>query len=429
MSNILSAFKIGLKALGAHKVRTGLAVLGVMIGITSIIIVFSAGAGLDNLISGQIESYGAESIQTEIKVPSSKTGSASEQHSGVALMSGVQVTTLTLDDMEAVKKLSNIKSGYGLLMVQEPIVYADEMHRAIVMGVSSEFIDIDRGEIDYGRFFAETEDKSLSQVAVLGSKMKEKLFGENEALGKSIKIRNVRFRIIGVMKEQGAVMGIDFDEFVYAPVRSIQKRIMGINYIHNMLHQVHDLSLADNTADEIRTLLRERHGIVPPEEARLSWTDTGKDDFRVVTMEEMMDILGTVTSALTLLLLAIVAISLVVGGVGIMNVMYVIVNERTSEVGLRKAVGANNSDIMWQFLSESVLITVFGGVIGMILGVLISYLMALGASAMGLDWEFSVPVKAFVIALSFSVVFGVLFGLYPARKASKKDPIEALRHE
>jgi len=429
MNNILVAFKIGLKALSAHKVRTGLAVLGVMIGMTSIIIVFSAGAGLDNLIIGQIESYGAESIQTEIKVPSNKTGSASEQQSGMALMSGVQVTTLTLDDMEAVKKLSNVKNGYGLLMVQEPIVYADEMRRTIVMGVSSEFIDIDRGEINHGRFFTEAEDKSLAQVVVLGFGIKEKLFGENEALGKSIKIRNVRFRVIGVMKEQGAIMAVDFDDFIYAPVRAIQKRVMGINYIHNMLHQVYDISMADNTADEVRILLRERHEIAPPEEARLNWADTGKDDFRVVTMEEMMDMLGTVTNALTYLLLAIVSISLIVGGVGIINVMYVIVNERTPEIGLRKAVGANNSDIMWQFLSESVLITAFGGVVGIIFGVLISYLMALGASAMGLDWKFVVPIKAFVIALSFSVIFGILFGLYPARKAAKKDPIEALRYE
>jgi len=430
MSNMfLSAFKIALGALKANKVRTGLAVLGVMIGMASVIIVFSAGEGIKGLIMGQIESFGAEAIQTEVKIPSSKKGYASEMQSGAGLATGVQVTTLTLDDKDAIMKLPNVKDGYGAIMTQEPVTYGNEMRRTLVFGVSASFIDLDRSEIDYGRFFTDAEDRSLSQVVVLGSKMKDKLFGESDAIGNSVKIRNVRFRVIGVMKDMGAVMGMDFDDFIYVPVATMQKRVAGINYVNYILSKTSDVSLAESTAEEIRVLLRERHEIAPSEEARESWADTGKDDFRVTTMAEMIDIWGTITSALTLLLLAIVAVSLVVGGVGIMNVMYVIVNERTREIGLRKAVGASYADIMWQFLSESILITLFGGIAGVIIGTLVSYLISVGASSSNFDWQFVVPIKAFVTAIIFSVFFGVFFGLYPARKAARMDPVEALRYE
>ncbi|MFH1979233.1 MAG: ABC transporter permease [Patescibacteria group bacterium] len=429
MSSIFSAFKIAFRALSAQKIRTGLAVLGVMVGMTSVIIVFSAGEGIRGLVVGQIESFGTDVIQTEVKIPSSKKGMASEAQSGASLATGVQVTTLTLEDMEEVNKIENIKNGYGVVMTQEPVVSLNEMKRTLVFGVSHTYIDIDRLEIDYGRFFAEAEDKSLAQVAILGSKMKTKLFGESDVLGRSIRIRNVRFKVVGVAKEQGAVMGMDFDDFIYIPVRTMQKRVAGINHLNYMLHQVRDLSVVNDTAEQIRILLRERHEIAPPTESRQGWADTGKDDFRVMTMAEMMDLMGTITGALTWFLLAIVAISLLVGGVGIMNVMYVIVNERTHEIGLRKAVGANYSNIMWQFLGESILITTLGGVAGIIIGILISYLMAIGASSYGLDWKFTVPLKAFITAIGFSVVFGIMFGVYPARKAARMDPVVALRHE
>ncbi|MEE8131736.1 MAG: ABC transporter permease [Candidatus Paceibacterota bacterium] len=425
----LSAFKIAFQALRAHKVRTGLAVLGVMIGIAAVIIVFSAGAGLDNLISSQIESFGSDIIETEIKVPSSKKGFASEQQSGINLLMGIQITTLSLDDMEDVNKLPNIENSYAAVMTQEPIVYNEEIYRTVVIATTASYVDIDRAEIEKGRFFLEVEDKALSQIAILGSGIKEKLFGESDAIGKSIKIRKTRFRVIGIMEELGAVMGMDFDDFVYIPVRTMQKKVMGIDYVHYMMHKVRDISLSDRTAEEIRFLLRENHNIPQPEEIRRDWTDTGRDDFRVVTMAEMMEIMGNVSTYLTLLLLAIVAISLVVGGVGILNVMYVIVNERTPEIGLRKAVGATYSDIMWQFLIESSLITLAGGVVGIIFGAVISYLISIGAGFYGLDWHFSIPVAAFITAIIFSIVFGILFGVYPARKAARMNPVEALGYE
>ncbi len=414
----------------ANKLRTGLTVLGMVIGISAVIIVFSAGEGINSLIKGEIESFGgSDIIETEIKVPSSKKGSASETQSATALVSGVQVTTLSLDDMDDVNKLPNIKQSYAGVLGQEQVSYGNELKKAMMFGVTASYIDIDKSEVEGGRFFSEAEDKSLAQVTVLGNKIKNKLFGDSDPVGKSIKIRKKKFRVIGYLGERGAIMGFDFDDLVYVPVRTLQKKIMGIDHLAFIMHQVEDTELIDETVLEIAYVVRENHDIEQPTEAREGWADTGKDDFRVVSMTESIEILETVTNAITYLLLAIVAISLIVGGVGIMNIMYVIVNERTKEIGLRKAVGAKYSEILKQFLIESILITIIGGVIGVIIGVLASLLIKVGATQAGLNWEFTIPIRAFVVALGFSTLFGVVFGVYPARKAARMDPIEALRNE
>jgi putative ABC transport system permease protein len=417
-------------ALKTNKVRTALTVLGVVIGISSVIIVYSAGEGINGLIMSEVESFGgSDMVETEIKVPSTKQGAGSEVQSGTNLAMGVQVTTLTLEDMEDINDLKLVKDSYAGIMGQELVSYMSEEKKALLLGVNNAFVDIDQSEIDYGRFFTDSEDRSLSQVAVLGRKIKEDLFGASDPIGKSIKIHKKKFRIIGVLKERGAIMTIDFDDFVYVPIRTLQKKIMGINHVTFMMHQIVDDSLVEEAADEIRYVLRENHDLPHPTGPRQGWMDTGKDDFRVVSMAESMEIMETVTGAITLLLLAIVAISLVVGGVGIMNIMYVVVSERTREIGLRKAVGANYRDIMAQFLVESVLITIAGGIIGIIIGVAVSWLVAVGAKAYGFDWAFYIPLKAYFVALGFSSFFGLAFGLYPARQAARLDPIEALRAE
>jgi len=427
--NIVLTMQIALRAMRANKVRTGLTVLGMVIGISSVIIVFSAGEGINSLIMGEIEAFGgSDMIETEIKVPSTKQGAAAETQSATNLVMGVQVTTLTLDDMGDINKLSNVEVSYAGIMGQEQTSYGNELKKAMLFGVSSSFIEIDQSEIDYGRFFSEEEDKSLASVAVLGYKIKEKLFGDSDPIGKSIKIRKKKFRVVGVLKERGAIMTIDFDDFVYVPIRTLQKRIMGIDHVTFMMHQVKDTKLIDETQEQMRYLLRENHDLPHPQ-GLTTWMGAPKDDFRVVSMTESMEIIETVTGAITLLLLAIVAISLIVGGVGILNIMYVVVTERTAEIGLRKAVGAKYSDIMMQFLIEAVLVTIAGGIVGIILGAAVSYLISFGANFYGLDWHFSIPIKAFITALGFSTLFGILFGIYPARKAAKLEPVEALRNE
>lgn len=428
--DLKNLFQISINAMRANLVRTGLTVLGMVIGIASVIIVFSAGEGINSLVLGEIESFGGSDLfEVEIKVPSTKKGGASETQSATALAQGVQVTTLTLDDVEDINELPNVNNSYAGVMDQEQVSYGNELRRAMVLGITASYIDIDQSEVDYGRFYSEAEDKSLAQVAVLGVKMKEKLFGDSDPIGKSIKLRKTKLRVIGVLKERGGVMSLDFDDFIYVPVRTLQKKIMGIDYVQYSMHQVEDTDIIDQTADEARYILRENHDLPQPTELRSGAFDTGKDDFRVVTMAESMEIMETVTGAITLLLLAIVAISLIVGGVGIMNIMYVIVSERTKEIGLRKAVGAKYNAIMYQFLIESVLITVVGGIIGVIIGIVISLLISIGANAYGLSWDFSIPIKAYFVSLGFSAFFGIAFGLFPAKKAARLDPITALRNE
>jgi ABC-type antimicrobial peptide transport system permease subunit len=340
------------------------------------------------------------------------------------LVQGAQITTMTLEDLEDIRKLPNVKDNYPGIMSQEQVSFGSEQRKSFIFGTNSSYVNIDKGKVEYGRFFTEEENKSQAQVVVLGSKIKNDLFGDSDAIGKLVKIRKTKFRVVGIMEERGAVMGMNFDDYVYVPVKTLQKRIMGIDHVSYIVTQIINNDLADETALQIRRLLRENHDIKVEDE-----NEFNKDDFRVVTMSEMMSLLETVTGAITLLLLAIVAISLVVGGVGIMNIMYVIVTERSAEIGLRKAVGATYSDIMWQFLIESIIITIVGGFFGVIFGASISYLISIGANSTGLEWEFSIPGKAYFVAIGFSTFFGVVFGVYPAKKAAKLDPIVALRNE
>lgn len=419
MNNLISAIKMAWHSMNANKVRTLLTVLGVMVGIASVIIVYSAGEGIRGLLVGQLEAFGTNIIQTEIKVPTSKKGSSGDSQSAMAIASGVQVTSMTLEDLEDIKKISNITDGYAAIMAQEKVSYANEARKANLFGVSASYLNIDKSTMASGIFFSDEDDKSLSQVAVLGSKMKDKLFGDSDPIGKYITLRQTKFKVMGVMESRGATFGLDLDDYIYVPIRSLQKKIMGTDYVMYMIHKFRDQKLSADTAEEIRRIMRQNHEI----------TDPAKDDFRVSTMDDMMATLNTVTDALTWLLLAIVAISLLVGGVGILNIMYVIVSERTAEIGLRKAVGANYRDIMTQFLVEAVLITLLGALVGIIFGILFSWLISLGAGLAGLDWQFKIPLRAFTVSLTFSFICGLFFGVYPARRAARLDPIEALRRE
>ena len=417
--NFTPIIKIAFRTIKANKLRTGLTVLGIMIGIATVIIVFAAGEGVRGLILGQIESFGTDIINIESKIPNVKKGAAGDIQSALAMAQGIQAANLTFEDLAEIDKLPNVKKSYAGVLSQQQVSYGSEMRKAVLYGVSAKFIEIDKTKVALGRFYGESEEKSLAQVAVLGYKITSKLFGDSDPIGASIKIGKEKFLVIGVMAEKGAVTGVDFDDFIYLPLRTLQKKLMGLDKAYFIISQLYDIKLAELTADDVKILLRQNHNI----------TDPDKDDFRVTTMDEAMKTIGTVTGAITLLLLAIVAISLVVGGVGVMNIMYVIVTERTAEIGLRKAVGARYNDIMAQFLIESVIITLMGAVLGTMVGWLAAYLIALVASSSGLSWQFFIPLKAYYTALIFALVFGFGFGLYPARQAARLDPIEALRRE
>ena len=326
-----------------------------------------------------------------------------------------------MGDLEELNKVQHITESYAASLGQSRGSYGQEGKTTFLFGVGPAYVRIDKKtELDSGRFFDESEDKSQATVVVLGGKLKETLFGDQEAVGKSVRIGTSNFGVIGVLASQEGSFGfLDFDDIAYLPVNTLQKRILGVDYSMYFTHQVKDVGRADETAEEIRLILRDRHEISEPE----------RDDFRVSTMEEIIDTLGTVTDAVTYLLLAIVLISLSVGGVGIMNIMYVTVTERTPEIGLRKALGATKRDITWQFLIESVLITFWGWFLGVVFGVAGSYGISVLASSFGIKFDFQFPFEGILISFIFSVICGFLFGFQPAKKAAKLDPVEALRAE
>ncbi len=413
---ITNSFNIAINSLRKNKGRTLLTILGIVIGITAVIAVLSIGQAIRGFIIDEIEAFGTDYIQVEVKTP--QTGHTSSENS-FSMVGGTTITTLKLEDAEAIAKIDNVKNYYAGLMGQEILSHDNEFKKTNIFGVNASFIDIDTSEIAEGQFFTDEEDRTLSKVVVLGSKLKNDLFGESSALGQSIKIGSEKFNVVGILKEKGASFAMDMDGMAFLPIQTLQKRILGVDYVSFILTQVYDTKLSPITAEDITLTLRERHKI----------TDPDKDDFAVTTMEQAMDMLNVIIYGIQILLIALGSISLIVGGVGIMNIMYVSVTERTPEIGLRKSLGAKNANILWQFLAESVIVTFMGGIIGIILGILLSLLVSLVAGLLGFDWDFSISWQGMLASVVMSVLVGLIFGLYPARQAAHMSPIDALRHE
>jgi len=412
----MSVLNIATKSLINNKARTVLTVIGIIIGIAAVIIVMSAGESLKGLVIGQLDSFGSDVIQIEVKIP---TASPTSIDNAASQAQGVQITTLKLSDAEAIAKLPNIKNYYAAVMDNEVTSYQDQVKSVNIIGATPGYIEIGRAKLSAGRFYTAEEGRELARVAVLGSKIAEKLFGNQEALGRDIKMGKSKFRVIGIMEEQGGSLGLNFDDMIFAPLQTMQKIVMGIDHIQFVTAQMADPSKDAQTADDIKYLMRSRHEI----------EDISKEDFSVTTMTEAKDMINSIFDGITLLLIAIAGISLLVGGVGIMNIMYVSVTERTFEIGLRKAVGAKRNAILWQFLLEAVILTLLGGFFGISIGIAFSYLISYIAGIFGFNWAFVLPPQSIILAFGFSAAVGLIFGYYPARHAAKMDPIEALRRE
>lgn len=416
MNNVLRSIHLALLTFHKTKGRSFLTVFGVLIGIAMVIVVLSAGRGVKSLILGEVSSFGDDWINVEVKIPSA--GKSSQENS-TALAQGVTITTLTREDMGAIQGLKNIREAYAGITTQVVISYGQEKKRPSVFGVTASYHDIDKTEVVNGRFYTKEEEAALAQVVVLGAEVATTLFGNQDPVGKSVKIDGKAYKVLGVMESIGATGFFNMDEIVYIPLKTVQKKIMGIDHVLWIIGQTVDNSKAETTAEEIRYLMRERHNITNPE----------KDDFSVTTMNEALGIVETIVTGITALLVVLAGISLLVGGVGIMNVMYVSVAERTFEIGLRKSVGASKRVILLQFLIEAIVITLLGGIAGILVGVCVAYLIALGARAAGLMWIFEISLFSVVLSVLFSVIVGLFFGLYPAKKAAELDPISAIRQE
>ena len=403
-----------------NPMRTALTALGIVISIASVIIVISAAQGVKGFLIGQIEQFGSNLIQVEVRVPSS--GSINSGESQQAMAFGTVVTTLTLDDMRSIRKLPNIAANYAGQMSQVVATSPTAKKTVNLFGVTASVTSVDeQGVIDNGRMFTEEEDAAQARVVILGSEVAHDLFGDQDPVGQVVKLKNKNFSVIGTFAPRGAALFFNFDAMAYVPIQTLQKQVMGIDHVTFITNKYKDRSKAAETAVDIEALLSDRHDI--------DYDDPDKYDFVVQTMDDLSNTLDTVIGGFTILLVALAAISLIVGGVGIMNIMYVSVLERTFEIGLRKAVGATRRQILRQFLMEAVLVTCFGGIAGILLGVAISYLIAVVAGVLGFAWRFAVPAYSIALSVCFSVACGLAFGLYPARRAAELDPIEALRHE
>ena len=425
MSKFTTSIKLALRNLYGNKARTALSLLGIVIGVTSVILILSLGTGLRGFVVSQVESFGTDIVEIEVKVP--QTSQISSQN--VASMAGgMQITTLNMEDVEEVAKLPNLGDWYGGILGQQIASYEGENEQTFIFGVSAGMMAADSGaELEKGSFFLEEDDRDLKQVVVLGSKTKELFFPNEEAVGKSIKVGKKKFKVIGVMKERSSAGGFDFNKILYIPVRTLQKKIMGIDHIQFAIFKVNDMDKADQTMEEMRAIMRDRHDIEYDNEKDKK--DGIEDDFAVISIAEAKEILDKVFNVINYLLLALASISLVVGGVGIMNVMYVAVTERTREIGLRKAVGARNRDILWQFIFESIFLTFIGGVVGVVLGIILSGVATYAISAYDWGVVFDVSKRSVLLAVGFSMVTGLVFGFYPAKRASQLTPAEAIRKE
>ncbi|MCL5435653.1 MAG: ABC transporter permease, partial [Patescibacteria group bacterium] len=385
------------------------------------VLVLSAGEGFRSLVDAQVAAYGTNTLFIETRVPpTTKNRGASNALSADTsrASTGVAITSFKGSDLENVKKLPNVVNAYGMVVGQKVASYKDNVKNVMIYGAGAARFDIDQGKLSEGRFYTQGEDTGGDQVAILGATVATDIFGQDDPVGKLLRVGNLNFAVIGVYESRGA-LGADEDSAIYVPLGTAQKKILGIDYLLVGIVELKDVNMAQATAEDIRTVMREDHRIIDPE----------KDDFMVMTQADAMTTFNTIFNGITFLLVAIAAISLVVGGVGIMNIMYVVVTERTAEIGLKKALGATQADIQNEFLIEAVLVTIIGGFFGILGGTLMSYLMALIAHAAKLEWVFVVPPYAIGVGFGVSAAIGIFFGVFPARAAAKLDPVEAMRYE
>ena len=392
--------------------------LGIVIGVAAVIVIVSVGQGLKVLIVDQINVFGENMMSVSVKVPGSDFGASMQ-----SMAEGTVITTLKYEDVEAVRdkeRFPYIKAVSGYAAGMEWATYQEKEKQVMFIASDAYYPDIDgQLKIAQGRYFTNEEERGMAKVVVIGSGVAEKFFGDGEAIGKQIKIKKINFKVIGVAADRGMIMTFDYDNLVYLPLKTTQKLITGVDHLVEFAMVTEDDQHFAQAKAEISQLLRERHNI----------DDPAKDDFEVMSMDQIVEIVNTVTDLISLLLGLLAAISLLVGGVGIMNIMLVIVAERTREIGLRKALGAKRKDIMNQFVMEAALISILGGIVGIISGIAFSFLVTLAVRAYDFDWPFVVSIEAIVISFLVAAGFGILFGWYPANKAAKLNAIEALRYE
>ncbi|MFQ5672997.1 MAG: ABC transporter permease [Nitrospinales bacterium] len=400
---IWDLFRMALRSLVANKLRTFLTALGIIIGVASVISMISIGEGAKKQTLSTIAKFGTNIITV-------KPGEKSRRH----VRTG-KVTTLKLDDAYAIRDHTQGITGVAPQVYRSgQVKYGNKNSNTTVRGSGPQYPRLSNFVLDRGRFFNDEETRTSRRVCILGATVVKNLFGDEEPVGKTIKVDGDNYLVIGVTKAKGALSWWDPDDQIFIPVTTAQKRLFGMNHLQSIDVQIADINNLESVKKNIEGLLRRRHNIL----------EGKKNDFYVQNSSQWLNSWGDAARTFTYLLGGIAAISLMVGGIGIMNIMLVSVTERTREIGIRKAIGAKKREIMEQFLIEAILISFLGGAIGVLLGVGISR----AVSSLG-DWDTIVSTQSILLAFGFSVGVGIFFGYYPANKAAKLNPIEALRYE
>lgn len=404
--NLWQSLKTAYRGLVTNKLRSFLTLLGIMIGVGAVVAMISIGTGASFYVSDQIRNLGSNLL---IVTPGRAGG---EGRASQAQGTG---TNLTMADADAIKhEVTGIKQMSPELSGQAQVIYRDKNVNSSISGVTETYEAVHNFHALYGDFISQDDQKVGAAVAVLGQNVVVNLFGQANPIGAVIKIKNVPFKVIGIMESKGSGSFGNQDDAIFIPLATAQRRLFGSDYLQSIYIQVTTESQVPDSTNQVTRLLLSRHRI----------TDQAAKDFNVSSQADILSTVSQITGVLTILLGGIAAISLLVGGIGIMNIMLVSVTERTREIGLRKAVGAHGRDILFQFLLESVVLSLIGGIIGLGLG-------SLGGMAIAQygGWPMVISLNSVLLALGFSAGIGIFFGVYPARRASRLNPIDALRYE
>ena len=403
---LLTIIRVAFKALGRNKMRSILTMLGIIIGVGAVIAMVSIGQGAQQTISEQIASAGSNMLFVT-------PGSFS---SGGVRMGMGTTSHLTVEDCQAIEReCPAVKYASPLVRTNTSVVYGNQNWSTSVQGYDTRFSQIRLWEVERGSFFTEQDVATAQRVCILGKTVADNLFAGTDPVGQEIRMRNMPWRVIGVLQSKGqSGMGQDQDDTIIAPYTTVQKKMLGIIFINSIMVSAVTQEASSTAEAEITDLLRQRHHITRSED----------DDFQVRNLADMAELANNSNQVMTLLLASIAFVSLIVGGIGVMNIMLVSVTERTREIGIRMAVGATGGDVQFQFLTEAIVLAIFGGLIGVIIGTVASKVIS---DALG--WPTLISTTAIGAAFSFAAVIGIGAGWYPARKASRLDPIEALRYE
>ena len=405
-AKFIDYFRQAAFAMVSHKMRSMLSILGILIGVAAVIAMLAVGQGAKESIEKELASLGSNLLVV-------RAGSAKVH--GIAMETGT-VTRFTFQDVAVIAKLPEVAKVSPSVTGRGQMVFANNNWNTQVEGVGVDYESMRAVKPKAGRFFTEDEVKRRDKVALLGLTVVKELFGESNPIGETVKINLVNFKVIGVLPQKGSNTFHDQDDTVLIPVTTAMYRVFGKQYLDSIFIEAKSPEFIESVQDVITKLIMKQH--------RLKNTPEEEDSFQIRNMSDVKNALETTTATMSLLLGSIAAISLLVGGIGIMNIMLVSVSERTREIGLRKAIGANNKDIMIQFLIESVLLSLIGGLGGILMGSSISVLITLLAG-----WSVKISFFSVLLATTFSLIIGILFGLWPAKQASLLNPIEALRYE